>query len=110
METVEVLVRVFDRGQLREEIVQVETECFRPGHLCWKSIAALKAAVLLELPFVQVERSAKYGMRPESKARLQELFGGEDGAHCAPLQETGKADSSPSLRITEGGTGYAERV
>lgn len=104
METVEVLVQVFDRGQLRKEIVQVETECFRPGHMCWKSIAALKAAVLLDMPFVQVERSAKYGMRPEAKARLWELFGGSG-------ETDSSAPASPQLKMTEqGGAWDGERV
>lgn len=104
------LVRVFDRGESKRVVVEVPESAFDPASLCWKTTAALAAAVELGLSFTQVERAAKYGLRPADKARLRALYGGEDGAHCAPLQETGKADSSPSFRITEGGTGNAERV
>lgn len=74
-ETVSVLVRVFDRGRNREAVVDVPESAFRTG--CWKTIASLMAAVALELPFTDVERLAKYGLRPEDKARLQERMRSE---------------------------------
>jgi hypothetical protein len=89
---VDVLVQVYDRGQIRREVVQVEEVCFTPGHLCWKPIAAMTAAVAMELSFVTVEKNARYGLRPEDRARLREMYGGsrgDGGAQCAPLQETG---------------------
>ena len=67
-ETVDVLVQVFDRGQTRKTVVPVTAECF--SKRCWREIAALKAAVLLELPFAWVSEHAKYGLRPEDRARL----------------------------------------
>lgn len=51
METVDVLVQVFDRGQTREQVVPVEEICFDPQKSCWRVIACIKAAVLMELPF-----------------------------------------------------------
>ena len=68
METVDVMVQVFDRGEVRRTVVPVEEECFEKA--CWKSIANIKAAVILEVPFTLLERAAKYGLRPEDKARL----------------------------------------
>ena len=76
METVEVLVQVFDRGQTKEVTVPVEAECFDPERLCWRSIANIKAAALLGLPFTVMERAARYGLRPDDKARLRALYGG----------------------------------
>ena len=74
-ETVEVLVKIFDRGETKQVTVPVEVECFDPARLCWKSIANIKAAALLELPFTTLERAARYGLRPEDKARLRALYG-----------------------------------
>lgn len=68
METVDVLVRCFDRGQRRETVVPVEEECFRKE--CWRPIACIRAAVILELPFTQLMNSARYGLRAEDKLRL----------------------------------------
>lgn len=70
MPMVDVLVRVFDRGQRREAIVEVSEECFHKR--CWKPIACIKAAVELGLPFTQLERSARFGLRPKDKERLFE--------------------------------------
>ncbi len=70
MDDVKVLVRVFDRGRNREAVVDVPESAFLTR--CWKTIASLMAAVALELPFTDVERLAKYGLRPEDKERLQE--------------------------------------
>lgn len=75
METVEVLVKIFDRGEARQVTVPVAVECFDPGRLCWKAIANIKAAALLEMPFITLERAAQYGLRPEDKDRLRELYG-----------------------------------
>ena len=75
MESVDVLVQVFDRGENKQAVVQVPMSAFIPGHMCWKPVAALAAAVELGISFTAVERAAKYGIRPEDKARLRELFG-----------------------------------
>lgn len=75
VETVPVLVQVFDRGRQRQEIVPVEVGAFRQH--CWRQIASLKAAVLMELPFSDVERLAKFGLREADKLRL---FGGADSS------------------------------
>ena len=72
MQKIDVLVQVYDRGRTRREIVQIEEAAFEPGHECWKPLAALAAAVVMELPFYLVERLAKFGLRPEDKARLLE--------------------------------------
>ena len=71
MERIEVLVRLWDRGQEREAVVQVPASAFLTH--CWKTIASLAAAVELELPFVDVERKAKFGLRDEDRRRLAEL-------------------------------------
>lgn len=75
METVDVLVRIFDRGKAKAVTVPVELECFNPARTCWKTIANIKAAVLLELPFTELERGARYGLRQEDKTRLAEIYG-----------------------------------
>ena len=74
METVEVLVKIFDRGEARQVTVPVEVECFDPARLCWKSIANIKAAALLELPFTTLERCAKHGLKPEDRERLRAMY------------------------------------
>lgn len=71
MQTVDVLFRVFDRGQTREEVVPVEEICFDPQKSCWRVIACIKAAVLMELPFTWLVEHARYGLRPEDKDRLR---------------------------------------
>ena len=71
---IDVLVQVFDRGRTRTQIVPVEESCFEREKSCWKTIACIKAAVLLELPFAWLLERAKYGLRPEDKARLRELY------------------------------------
>ena len=86
METVEVLVRVFDRGKTKEVTVPVETACFDPERLCWKSIANIKAAALLEVPFTLMEQAARYGLRPADRKRLREMYGGTGGADCHGLR------------------------
>ena len=68
METVECQVTIWDRGQARKEIVDVEVEAIRAR--CWRPIAAIKAAVLLELPFTEIMARAKFGFRREDKERL----------------------------------------
>ena len=49
-------------------MVPVEEEYFRKE--CWRPIACIKAAVILELPFTQLLNSAKFGLRAEDKQRL----------------------------------------
>ena len=87
-EQIDVLVRVFYRGQTRTQIVPVETSCFEPGKSCWKTVACVKAAVLLELPFAWLLERAKYGMKPEDLERLRELYGGRREAAAEEKGET----------------------
>lgn len=68
MELIEVMVRVFYLGRRREAIVEVAEEAFVKK--CWRPIAALKAAVLMGIPFTDMDRLAKFGLRPEDKQRL----------------------------------------
>ena len=68
MDDVQVLVKVFWCGSVRKEIVEVPEEAFVKD--CWRTIAALKAAVMMEIPFSDVDRLAKYGLRPEDKKRF----------------------------------------
>lgn len=77
MDDVQVLVKVFWCGSVRKEIVTVPEEAFVKQ--CWKPIAAMKAAALMEIPFTDVERLAKYGLRPEDKQRLIQAAGATDG-------------------------------
>lgn len=72
MDDVQVLVKVFWCGSTRKIIVTVPEEAFVKH--CWKPIAAMKAAALMELSFTDVERLAQYGLRPEDKQRLAELI------------------------------------
>jgi hypothetical protein len=65
---VDCLVEIWDRGQTRQEIIQVETEAIRKQ--CWRPIAAIKAAALMGLPFQDVLDRAKFGFHREDKARL----------------------------------------
>jgi len=76
---VDVLVQVFDRGEVKRIVVPVEEECFDPEKVCWKGIANIKAAALLGLPFTLLDRAARYGMRPADKARLRVMYGGDEG-------------------------------
>ena len=85
--TVDCLVQIWDRGQTRKEVVSVEEEAIRKQ--CWRPVAAIKAAALLGLPFQDVLERARYGFRPEDKARL---FRKTEG---------GKTDSSTPLRSTQ---------
>ncbi len=91
---VDVLVQVFDRGKLQQVITQVPEEAFQPGHLCWKPVAVLYAAVEIGIPFVQVERAAKFGLRPADKARLRELYG--ETPHPSPAATPALEDASYS--------------
>lgn len=68
METVDVLVKVWDRGQNRQAIVPVEVEAILTS--CWRPIAAIKAAVELEMPFTTVMEKARFGFRKEDIARI----------------------------------------
>ena len=68
MDPIKVMVRVWYLGTMREEIVEVPEDAFRKH--CWRPIASLMAAVKMELPFTEVERLARYGLRPEDKQRL----------------------------------------
>ncbi len=68
METVAVLVRMPAAYQGREAVVQVPESAFETG--CWKTIAALAAAVDMGIPFTDVLRAARYGLRKEDKERL----------------------------------------
>ena len=77
-ETVKVLVRMPATFQDKAAVVEVPEEAFRTK--CWKTIAALAAAVELELPFVDVKRVARYGLRKEDKKRLF----GESAPHPSP--------------------------
>ena len=88
---VDVLVQVFDRGELKRVVVPVEEQCFEPGHVCWKAIANIRAAVILELPFTTLERCAKHGLKPEDRERLREMYGGktEGGRQGAVPTEDG---------------------
>ena len=78
----------------RKTVVPVEEQCFEPGKVCWKPIACIKAAVVLELPFTWMIEKAKFGLRQEDKIRLREMYGGN-----------GETDSSTSLRMTGGENG-----
>ena len=68
MTDIQVLVQVYYLGRTRKEIVEVPEEAFVKD--CWRTIAALKAAVMMEIPFSDVDRLAKYGLRPEEKKRF----------------------------------------
>ena len=70
MDDVQVLVKVFWCGSIRKEIVTVTEDAVLSK--CWRTIAAMKAAALMGIPFPDVCRSAKYGLLPEDKARLEE--------------------------------------
>ena len=82
----------------RKTLVPVEEQCFEPGKVCWKDIACIKAAVVLELPFTWLMDKAKYGLRPEDRERLREMYG-----------RSGETDSStpPAAppRMTDAGDG-----
>lgn len=73
MDTVAVLVRLPETYQGREAVVQIPESAFATE--CWKTIAALAAAVDLAVPFTDVERVARYGLRPEDKERLAQAIG-----------------------------------
>lgn len=82
METVDVLVQIWDRGQCRKAVVQVPESAFVTG--CWRTIAALAAAVEFGISFVDVERVARYGLRPEDKQRLfEQNKAGADSLLCS---------------------------
>ena len=67
-ETVKVLVRMPATFQNKAAVVDVPEETFRTK--CWKTVAALAAAVDMGIPFTDVLRAAKYGMRKEDKERF----------------------------------------
>lgn len=99
---VDVLVQVFDRGEVKRVVVPVEDECFAPEQICWKTVACIKAAVVLELPFtMMIEMQIKYGLRPEDKDRLREMYGGQDGGDGRrPLTEAGEQIATPVTSVT----------
>ncbi len=82
MDEIEVKVVIWDRGRERAAVVSVPSSAFPTK--CWRTIAALAAAVELEIPFQEMEARCKYGLRPADKRRLEEL--------CR--RETEGADSS----------------
>ena len=71
MDDVEVEVSVWDRGAHRKAVVTVPVSAFVTR--CWRTVAALAAAVYLELPFAELEGKCKFGLRPADKERLAEL-------------------------------------
>lgn len=71
MDDVEVQVTVWDRGQTRQTIVTVPVSAFETQ--CWRTVAALAAAVYLELPFQEIEGKCKFGLRPADRERLAGL-------------------------------------
>lgn len=70
MDDIQVLVQIFWLGSVRKEIVEVPEEAF--AKRCWKPIAALKAGVMIGIPFTDMLEKAKFGLLPEDKARLEE--------------------------------------
>lgn len=68
---VPVLVKVFHCGRTRSEIVSVPEEALTKD--CWKPIACIKAAAIMEIPFTHVLEHAKYGLRPADKERVREV-------------------------------------
>ena len=70
MDSVEVKVAVWDRGQERVAIVQVPVADFLQHS--WRTTAALAAAVELGIPFTLAARG-KLGLLPEDKQRLVAL-------------------------------------
>lgn len=76
MDDVEVLVAVWDRGQKRIAIVTVPASTFATR--CWRTVAALAAAVALEMPFSDLEGRCKFGLRPADRDRLAELCRGKE--------------------------------
>ena len=74
--TVECQVVYMERpGVTRRTVVPVEESAIRAR--CWHEIACIKAAVYLEVPFSTLLEKAKYGFRPEDKARLFGKAAGE---------------------------------
>ena len=73
---VQMRVVVFYLGQTHETFVNVPKECFAKH--CWRPIAALKAGVLLGIPFTEMERNAKFGLRHEDAKRLFPKAGAGD--------------------------------
>lgn len=92
VDTVECQVSVMIRpGETRKAVVPVEESAIRER--CWREIACIKAAVYLEVSFAELLEKAKYGFRPEDKARLfgkgaAEQGTGETDCHgpCGPSQ------------------------
>ena len=72
-ETVRVLVRMPATFQDKAAVVDVPEEAFRTK--CWKTIAALAAAVEMGISFVDGERVARYGLRAEDRERLGQAIG-----------------------------------
>lgn len=81
MNDVEVLVVIWDRGQNRQTVVTVPVSAFLQK--CWRAIASMAAAVALEIPFVEVERLARFGLRQEDKLRLVELCKAQEKGESA---------------------------
>ena len=75
METVDVRVTIFWCGETKQISVPVEVQSFEPGKRCARSIAAIKAAALMGVPFTEVLRIGSFEMLKEDKTRLRELFG-----------------------------------
>lgn len=81
METVECQVSLMIRpGETRAQIVTVEEEAIRKK--CWKPIACIRAAVLMELPFTLLLDKARFGFRKDDKERLFGKTAGDGGTDC----------------------------
>ena len=78
MKTVEVRVVLWYLGRERAAVVNVPRSAFVTR--CWKTIANLAAAVEMDVPFVEFEGKARYGLRPEDKQLLLELCGKNAGS------------------------------
>lgn len=98
MQTVECRVVIFDRGRDRETVVPVEEDAIHAK--CWRPIAALKAAVYLDMPFQDVLERGRYGFHKADKERL---FGktGERIATAPPGPRNDNEREGPSSVTAE---------
>ena len=78
MEEIEVLVKAQDRngppGCYRWVTVPVSVVCFNPENPCWKTIACIKAAAILEQQFTWLLDHAKYGFKPAQLEQLKQMY------------------------------------
>lgn len=78
MEEVEVLVKLQDRtgppGRYSWTVVPVGVGCFNPENPCWKTIACIKAAAILEQPFTWLLDHAKFGFKTKQIEQLRQLY------------------------------------